>query len=389
VYHVHGEEYSRSVSWCWQQYFQEFNALDMSEGIVRRADSCPGFRMDNWGLVQKNVLASSVFNLAQRCMVLLRLSSYDFMSALKAVASCASEDYKKRRVACPFSTEEIIEAGRQVAANMRKPDGPSCYYLVLLHTSNATQDSKAADIRETWEISGRLEALKGTYLHKKIELFINALSECMMHSTNKWLSVKELLASSYSPEEYSPDVVMRHIAGAIDCELWNHPLALAFFEEERRFESIEFKLFRKWLETKPDWSPYRLEWSIFNEGLKVAGQLDSLWYDLTNERFVLVDWKRCRNLLTDDKYVLASQSYGRKGKSLCANLYDAAWSHYFVQQTLYAFMLDSKYDISVQNMHLVQCYPTANESEFNESQLKFDADFAMLMAHDLSHWSCQ
>ena len=74
--------------------------------------------------------------------------------------------------------------------------------------------------------------------------------------------------------------VMQHIAWAQDSDLWDHPLAQEFFKREMISESVEFRMFLSWLSTKPRWSPFRLEWSLFNEDLKVAGQLDSLWIDL-------------------------------------------------------------------------------------------------------------
>ena len=105
-------------------------------------------------------------------------------------------------------------------------------------------------------------------------------------------------------------------------------------------------------------SPYRVEWNLYNEELKVAGQIDSLWVDLDNGHdFVIPDWKRAQKLLTNDIQELERQSFGRLGLSHCSHLYDTASSHYFVQQTLYAYLLHTKYNITVHDMKLVQCHP--------------------------------
>ena len=98
--------------------------------------------------------------------------------------------------------------------------------------------------------------------------------------------------------------------------------------------------------------------SIYNEDHKVAGQIDSLWTDLDNgNTLVMVDWKRSRELLTHDVNELRRQSFGNKGFSLCSHLFDTAWSHYFVQQNLYSYLLATKYQMNVTDLRLVQCHP--------------------------------
>ena len=110
-----------------------------------------------------------------------------------------------------------------------------------------------------------------------------------------------------------------------------------FYQRELRGESLEFTKFRAWLSTKPRWTPLRVEWSLYNEDLKVCGQVDSLWFDLeSNGAAAMADWKRARALLTSDEAELERQSFGKRGNSCCSHLYDTAWSHYLAQQTLYA-----------------------------------------------------
>ena len=190
------------------------------------------------------------------------------------------------------------------------------------------------------------------------------------------MSVEELLREPPAAEEYSAVAVMQEIAWAIKPELWNHPITKEFLQAELIAESEEFCKFRSWLSTKLRWSPFRVEWSLFNEDLKVAGQLDSLWLDLDGDgRLVMADWKRARLLLTNDLATLERQAFGKMGVSCCAHLYDTAWSHYFVQQTLYVYMLALKYGLAVSKMILVQCHPDVCGSNFNEAPLI--PDFAL------------
>lgn len=90
---------------------------------------------------------------------------------------------------------------------------------------------------------------------------------------------------------------------------------------------------------------------------------------------IMADWKRARELLTNDVVVLERQAFGKMGSSCCSHLYDTAWSHYFVQQTLYAYMLAAKYGIAVRKIMLVQCHPDVCGSNFNEAPLI--PDFAL------------
>ena len=384
-YFVHGEPYGLSVSGWWKRYFEEFDAQGVSESIVRRHLQSPGFRMNASGEISQSSLFSTVYNFAQYVRVFQKQSDNDFFTALRAASILAQEDYACRNSCSPFSVEQILDAGRWVLMDLRKPQGASCYYLVLLCTSRCSLEVQARQIAETWNLYGRLESLKGTYLHKKIELFINAMVIPMEKGGSLCVPVEELLRETPPTQEYSAQTVMSHIAWGQDAEIWNHPLAQSFFEGEMLRESLEFRKFRAWLATKQHWTPLRVEWSIYNEDLKVAGQIDSLWLDIENGgEYVIVDWKRVRQLLTSDPVELEHGSFGRMGKSCCSHLYDTAWSNYLVQQTLYAYLLASKYGRLVRRMMLVQCHSHVRGLDFHEAALVPDYELAQTMAKALA-----
>ena len=384
-YFVHGETYSLSVSGWLKRYFEEFDAHRVSENVVRRHVERPGFRINASGEASKNTLFSSVYNFAQHIRVFQKQNDNDFFNALRVVAITAQEDYACRDSCSPFSVEQILDTGRRVLMDLRKPQGPSCYYPVPLCITSCSAEVQASQIAETWDLHGSLESLKGTYLHKKIELFINAMAIPMEKSGSLHMPVKELLREMPPIHEYSAETVMSHIAWARDAKLWNHPLAQSFLESEMRGESIEFRKFRAWLSTKQHWTPLRVEWSIYNEDLKVAGQIDSLWLDVeSGHELIIADWKRTRELLTSDDVELERRSFGKMGNSCCSHLYDTAWSHYFVQQTLYAYLLASKYGLNVRRMMLVQCHPHVCGLDFNEAPLVPDYKLAETMARALA-----
>ena len=251
-YIVHGDTYGLSVSGWWKKYFEEFDPKRVSENIVDRHLENSGFRTNSSGETTEDVLLSSVYNFAQHIRVFEKRDDEVFLDCLYRVATAAQADYARRGARLPFTIERIVEAGKQLLLDMRKPTSRlSCYYLMLLHTVGCGAQAQAAQMARTWELHGSLESLKGTYLHKKIELFINAMALPMETSGSLRVPVGELLRETLPAHEYSAATVMRHISWAQDAELWDHPLAQSFFQSELRGESVEFAKFRAWLLTKP------------------------------------------------------------------------------------------------------------------------------------------
>ena len=118
--------------------------------------------------------------------------------------------------------------------------------------------------------------------------------------------------------------------------------------------SVEMGMFSKyveeWLEPR-GWCVYRLEWSIYCSRAMVAGQIDALF--VGNGAYHMVDWKRCGKLLD----VLAGVAFGRYGLYPFDDCLDNACNHYFVQQNLYAVILERCYGISLASMWLCQIHP--------------------------------
>ena len=64
----------------------------------------------------------------------------------------------------------------------------------------------------------------------------------------------------------------------------------------------------------------------------------------------------------------------------CSHLYDAASSHYFIQQSLYAYLLASKYELTVSRATLVQFHPNGDAGTFNEVLMETDTELATVLA---------
>ena len=116
-------------------------------------------------------------------------------------------------------------------------------------------------------------------------------------------------------------------------------------------EMLEFQRYvREWLEEKR-WVVYRLEWSIFCSYSMVAGQIDAVFRGA--DGYHMVGWKWCREPLDAS----AGSEYGRMGRHPFEDCADNKCMHYFVQQNLYAAILERWYGVRLASMSLVQIHP--------------------------------
>ena len=56
-------------------------------------------------------------------------------------------------------------------------------------------------------------------------------------------------------------------------------------------DSIEYEYFNNFLADFPDLKPYRTEWTVFHEELKLAGSIDMV-YEKPDGTLLIYDWKR-------------------------------------------------------------------------------------------------
>ena len=101
---------------------------------------------------------------------------------------------------------------------------------------------------------------------------------------------------------------------------------------------------------------FRTEWAIYDEKVMVAGQVDALFIDASGQ-FHMVDWKRSKHSLDP----MSNAQYRRFGNPPCEHLVDNDYTHYSLQQNLYAAILRRRYNIKVSSMTLVQLHPNYKE----------------------------
>lgn len=102
--------------------------------------------------------------------------------------------------------------------------------------------------------------------------------------------------------------------------------------------------------------PFRTEWRIYLEDYGVAGTLDFL-EKRPDGTFNIYDWKRSKKLVGADGTILKHNRFGNKGLHPIGHIDDTPYFHYALQVSIYRFILETRYDITVNGMKLGVFHP--------------------------------
>lgn len=94
--------------------------------------------------------------------------------------------------------------------------------------------------------------------------------------------------------------------------------------------------------------PIRTEWYIYDEDTRIAGYIDMLFMN-SKGGYEIYDWKRVKEIKKTGFTPL-------KHSALC-HLGDCNYWHYTIQLNLYKYILETKYDMKIYGMYLVEFYP--------------------------------
>jgi hypothetical protein len=189
-------------------------------------------------------------------------------------------------------------------------------------------DMTAEQIKSQWDTNKDSVSGAGTDLHYEIECFNNSSKRFRLHYTNVEL------AQFYMANEGK--------------NLPNKPL--------------EWQYFINFVNDNPHLKPYRTEWVVFNEDIKISGSIDMV-YENPDETLSIYDWKRSKNISrinTFNKFAL--------NPCIC-HLPDSNFWHYALQLNMYKYILESKYNKTVKELYLVRLHPDAEEKNYELIQL--------------------
>jgi len=180
----------------------------------------------------------------------------------------------------------------------------------------------AEEIKQSWNKNGAEASGAGTIMHFDIECFMN----------------QELVDENNNDLKYT------------------HADLLEMYEEDLRDgkpqmnTSEEFGFFLKFVKENPELTPYRTEWLIYNEDLKLSGSIDMV-YENPDGSLKIYDWKRSKGITKTngfDKYALTE---------CISHLPDANFWHYSLQLNTYKAILEEKYGKKVTDLYLVVLHP--------------------------------
>ena len=116
--------------------------------------------------------------------------------------------------------------------------------------------------------------------------------------------------------------------------------------------SIEYGYFNKFLNDFPELNsrPYRTEWMIYHEELRLAGSIDMI-FENEDGSLQIYDWKRCKEI------VKASAFDKWANKECIEHLPDTNYWHYCLQLNTYKAILEEKYDKKITDLYLVCLHP--------------------------------
>jgi hypothetical protein len=182
----------------------------------------------------------------------------------------------------------------------------------------------AAEIKKAWNSASS----EGTGLHFNIECFMNetAISSGYTH--------KELLENYEVQLEKNKDTEA----------------------ESKLIVAPEWTYFINFVRDTLDLKPYRTEWIVFDEDLKIAGSIDMV-YENPDGTLAIYDWKRCLEITSENRF-----NKFAKTKSI-SHYPDTNFWHYALQLNVYKSILEKKYGKTVSELYLIRLHPTSENYE--------------------------
>lgn len=114
--------------------------------------------------------------------------------------------------------------------------------------------------------------------------------------------------------------------------------------------SPEFGFFRSFLAEHRHLVPYRTEWCVFHEELKLAGSIDMV-FETPGGDLLIYDWKRVKEISYES-------AFGKQGLTPgLAHMPDTNFWHYSLQLNIYRAILQRKYGKRVVELCLVCLHP--------------------------------
>jgi hypothetical protein len=175
---------------------------------------------------------------------------------------------------------------------------------------------------------------------------------------SQWNTNKDAVAGAGTDLHYEIECFNNnpHLSkGYTNKELYDHYMA----ENEviHNSKPIEWQYFINFVRDNPHLKPYRTEWTVYHEDVKISGSIDMI-YENPDGTLSIYDWKRAKiitRINNFNKFALPPQ--------IC-HLPDSNFWHYALQLNTYKAIIEQKYGKKVTDLFLVRLHPDAEEKNY-------------------------
>jgi len=121
--------------------------------------------------------------------------------------------------------------------------------------------------------------------------------------------------------------------------------------------AIEWGYFIEFIRDFPHLKPYRTEWTIYDEEIKIAGSVDMI-YENADGTLSIYDWKR-------SKEIKAMNWFNKFALTECIkHICDTNYWHYALQLNIYKTILEKNYGKTVKELFLVKLHPNNDTKSY-------------------------
>ena len=133
--------------------------------------------------------------------------------------------------------------------------------------------------------------------------------------------------------------------------------------DPRENNSIEYSYFLEFVRDYPDLVPYRTEWCVWHEDVKISGSIDMVFIN-PDGTLQIYDWKRTGDLNKNAKTPTSINP-------CIGHVPDSKFWHYAIQLNLYRRILQEKYGKIVTDLYLVRVHPDNDPKTYERVEVPF------------------
>jgi len=124
-------------------------------------------------------------------------------------------------------------------------------------------------------------------------------------------------------------------------------------------QTIEYEYFKQFAAAHVHMTPYRTEWCVFNEQLRISGSIDMI-FENPDGTLSIYDWKRSKEIVKTSPWMKFATT------PEIDHLPDTNYWHYSLQLNTYKYLIESKYDKMVKDMYLVCLHPNNKNGSYQK-----------------------